>query len=455
MSFRYVENPLVFLNSICASAPNGRNVRAQSRTQKASQLAPANKQAGQFGSFHVDLKRHGGAGERKNTRKRRKRANDTDHADIDSLCQSRSNQSHTTSMVHTVPQASTPTAIYPPLKPSEILAFATFHIRRIAAMTIQAHPDRLTQVLRCRQWSCVPVALERFGKSTCLDSALFCVAAKLQQMTGYSISSIQVLSSYETALQKLQLALQTPEKHDHVDLLTTLQLLAVYEMLESLESSSWTRHIAGVEILTRPEGTHRSKGLPFALTAPMFADALLTGNDKFFESRPWQTWLYTAGDGYSLLPRASLALMSCFFDLPMLIADVKGAGNGSASLDNSTKYALLDRAHLLKARIRSALLTGEQNADNDNELVGSFDKLGLCLAGLLALDRIVAALRPADPRARELAEDKTEQLCAQMLQLELGAEEAYAASDLMSAFAVSTFQEQAGFVIVLPGRGDG
>lgn len=70
---------------------------------------------------------------------------------------------------------------------------------------------------------------------------------------------------------------------------------------------------------------------------------------------------------------------------------------------------------------------------------------------LVALDRVIASLHPIEQRNRQLTEDKTNELCAQLLQLELGAADAYPATDLMRGFQISSFQEYPGFIIVLPG----
>ena len=447
---QYFENPLLFLNSTGGSVPSGRNVRSQYRTS--THLVPTGKQEGRFGSFNVELKSGNSAAPCANMRKKRRVSRHVVSKEACSLPQP-PNGTESTSL--RILQDDTPPASHPRLDPLDVLAFATFHIRRLAAATIRANPERLTQVLRCRQWSTVgSFALQRVGKSPCLDSALYCVAAKLRLMTTSTISSLGVLSSYDHALQTLQSALQDSKQHEHVDLLITTQLLAVYEMLESLDNPAWAQHVAGAEILSQPQTPIWSTGqggqaLPFALTVPVFAEALLTGNDGFFESQSWQRSFHAGGVDAALFSHDSLTLVSCFSDLPSLIVDVKLARSGSRRPERATRDRLLDRAHLLRARILAALLSDEQYANRQTDALGSFDKLGLCLAGLIALDRVIASFDPVEPQAQRVAKSKTEELCAQMLQLDLGADEAYPAYDLMNMFRMSTFQQQDGFVIVL------
>ena len=59
---------------------------------------------------------------------------------------------------------------------------------------------------------------------------------------------------YEDALLKLQEALRSPKEHEVIDLRTSIQLLAMYEMLRSLDNPGWIQHIRGAKLLTQPGG---------------------------------------------------------------------------------------------------------------------------------------------------------------------------------------------------------
>lgn len=129
-------------------------------------------------------------------------------------------------------------------------------------------------------------------------------------------------------------------------------------------------------------------------------------------------------------------LASSVSDIAELLIDAK-LSSRSEKIDSGTRYALLDRAHNLKAHLRSGLLDSDLYSPVGCGGGGSFDRLGLYLAGLVSLDRLIESLRPVQTRAREASEDKTGELCAQLLQLELGAADAYPANDLLSAFELS------------------
>ena len=455
MRLQYQENPLLFLNSSGPSAPSGRNARAQARTQQAASLlsAPTN-QKGTFGQIQFNVKRDNDESSSKAPQKRRKAtAHLTGHTTTDSHRTQEQAARESPSNTVSATQGDSSNAA---LDPSEILAVATFHIRRIAAMTVRQHPDRLRDVLRCRQWSCVSLAFQRFGKCSCLDAALFSVAAKLRQITGGGVSSMVVLSSYTEALHELQRALQKPHEYDSLDLLTTTQLLAVYEMLDSLDEETWAKHVAGAISLARPleicsQDEKKASKLTFARAAPIFTDALLSGNDDVLHGYPWHSLLESALHLNPTLPSFCRGPMQCLVDLPEVLEDARIGRNADGS-NAASKLAVLDRAHALKARLRTGLLQNDLYSRNGESALESFDLLGMCLAALVALDRVIASLHPIEQRSQDVVEDRTNELCAQLLQLELGAADAYPATDLMRFFQISSFQENpSGFIIVLPG----
>jgi hypothetical protein len=271
-------------------------------------------------------------------------------------------------------------------------------------------------------------------------------------MTGGTASPLHVLSTYADALQRLQTALKAPSKHDHHDLMTTTQLLAVYEMLDSLEDGNWVKHVNGAGSLYRPQFEetqfpYQEKDMNFAEAAPLFTDALLNENYYFFQHGKWESALSTFIQD-SPLPDTCRELISCLFEIVPLLLETKSM-RSTLDSDRVATLSLQDRAHTLRNRLKKGLLESDVYFRTNYWL--KFDKLGLYLAALVALDRLIASLRPVEVYSGESIEDKTAELCAQLLQLELGTADAYAATDLMIAFQNSTFQLQAGYVIALPG----
>lgn len=457
MSSQYLENPILLVNSSGPSAASGRNVRAQFRTRQAAKRIRSESQCGQFGCFEL------GSGnpytpvqENSPVRKRNKRspANSKDAGTIAQWPRNvRQRRSPTPEVLHCEP----PPPTLPKLSPSEVLAYATFHIRLMSSMALLTNFDRLSQVLMCRQWSCISLPTDRLGKSDVLDSCLACVTARVCQLNGTISSTMDDMLMYEEALTKLQKALRTPKRHEVVDLRTSIQLLATYEMLKSFDNPGWAHHISGAKLLSQPQamimGEDLSgKGLSHALTLPIAAEALLTGDDSFFEGQPWRNLFKSVCDSYGLLSWSSMGLATCMVDLPMLISDTKTAFTDTRLLDTAVRDSLLNRAKLLRSRIRFDVLNEDAYVSDRGNKFGAFDELGMCLAGLVALDRVISSLRDNEIFTQKKIQSRTEEFCAQMVHLGLGAGGAYAAADLMFAFQMSPFRQEAAFIVVLPGR---
>ncbi|KAK3701407.1 hypothetical protein LTR37_015505 [Vermiconidia calcicola] len=423
MANLYNDAPVLFLNSNGAAFPSGRNARAHYRARETSTLAPSKAQGGHFEVFAVDPKRQSTSNSR-TPRKRRKQASGTDETNSGNAVQRLSE--HRKIAPHPSLSSYLRVSDATNINPSDVLAVATFHIRRIAAMTIHEDPGRLSEVLRCRQWSSVYLNLSHFGTVPCLDSALLCVAAKVRQMTGETSSPLVALSSYSEALLELQNALKSPEQHDSMDLLTTTRMLAVYEMLDSLENPTWAKHLAGAASLAHsqvivPRRNGSREELTFAQIAPLLTDALLTGDDDaILERYRLQSLLQAFMAGYSPSSTDSRILMSYLLDLLELISAAKTARQLVASRSQSVMHGILDRAQNLKTRLRKELLRSDLAMQRDDNAHDSYDRLAMGLAALVALDRLITSLRPAH---HDMHEDKTSELCAQLLQLNLGATE--------------------------------
>lgn len=270
MALHYIENPVLFLNSGANFViPNGRNARIKYRAQEAA--AHSSSTANENAHFGVLNFRRPHPRSRKGVKAGGKRRTQKDYA-----------ENETCNVAPCILAAPRPAlddhcqAVV--ADPANVLAVATFHIRRSAALTLKRHPDRLVEVLRCRQWSSLSITSDRLGRCRCLDHALTCVASKLAQITSGPTSNYLALSRYTCALQSLQVALNRPSQYDISDLQATTQLLAVFEMLDSIDSAAWRQHVTGAEILSRSNRFHHdatANSRRYAISAlPMIADAM-------------------------------------------------------------------------------------------------------------------------------------------------------------------------------------
>lgn len=426
----YDDKSLLFITSTDGRIPQGRNARAQHRTETASKAVPAK---GSFGT--IDL-RPADEAEGKHSRKRQRRTN-TSHGQSNYLVNGPVTDTLEPCQRDKLPRSlTTDWALF--INPTEILSVATFHVRRMAVVSMRSDPEEVANVLRRRQWSCVPFAHNCFGKDPCVDIAIMCVADRIRFLSGSPFSPLSMMKHYEKALRHLQTALDEPAKHHPQDILAAVQLLAVYEMLDSLDNDSWSKHVAGAATMIRtyttitPEALAKweSRGCGHAL--PMFGDALMKGDATFFRTYPWRELLWAIFEKLPDPPEGILDLMQCLRLLPSLLLDVDAAVSSNDGIDNELNFALLDRAHDIQYRMRNAL-GGNQLYTHCNyrELLTNFDFLGTFLAGLVATDRMIAALRP---KAIMFEQDATEELCTQLLQLELGASAQYPPAEILAGF---------------------
>ena len=107
-------------------------------------------------------------------------------------------------------------------------------------------------------------------------------------------------------------------------------------------------------------------------------------------------------------------MTSSLWDIPDLLIDANELFIRSEKAKLTAKYALLDRAHVLRARVRTELLNSDLSAPDFNALA-MYDKLALFLAALLGLEKTMESLRPVAMNA----DDETGDLCTQLLQTEL------------------------------------
>jgi len=339
-----------------------------------------------------------------------------------------------------------------------VLAYANFHIRLNASMAVVEECDRhrLTQILLRRQWACISLRAEQLARSTVLERAFECVATKVSQLNNTGASSLSDLLLYDEALQMLQEALLDPTQHDHTDLVTTVQLLAMYEMLNSFDRPDWKRHVSGLKLLAQPGAIargleHLEGNLPCTLTIPMVAEIFLTGeNEPFTNDYCGSLGLLSYTDYISLL-QSSHEYVNCLADLPKLIADGRAFSTTKATCDPGSKHNILERAASLRLRLRQALLKPDEHEARHQDKIGTPDTTGLCLAGLIVIDRLIGSISSIELSVRKSQEARTDEFCARMLHMDLGAVGAYVASDLMDMFRASSFPHPGTYVIVFPG----
>lgn len=114
----------------------------------------------------------------------------------------------------------------------DLSALTTFHVAHATATSLAIKPSRLTDILRCRQWSYLSYLPSRIGNCDALDRAAECVAARVQQWLAFPSEPISkdVLRLYSKALKALRTELENPDSYLRADVLCATQMLGLYEV---------------------------------------------------------------------------------------------------------------------------------------------------------------------------------------------------------------------------------
>ena len=406
-----VKEPLLFLTSTTGCAPSGRNVRVKARVQHALKHTPIkHHNEGAFSEFSVsttttsaDVRKRNESLHRAKARKRRRLPGSDDSQAL--VCK---------------PQLSTRPAVL--FDTSAVLALACFHVSRTGIDILRRRPDRMADILRWRQWtrtSFMPASTSR--ESPCTHSAIACLAVKLEDLLhsqwGDGGNSPRVLTCYSRSLAELRCALGSLCDGKAVDVVAAAQLLAVFEMLDSPESDTWTKHTTGAVALLMSSQTTGT--VPDDVCRPILVEALLDSGKGPYAQAPRQVLARRALPACTRQQNGSLdSRLSALVQQTAELIDRWHSTTKSNTLNFGASFALLAEAHELRSSLRN--LATIARTDEGTWLDGQgFDYLGFGLTCMVALDQMILALRPEGPRPMRDVEEDTYEICTQMLREEM------------------------------------
>jgi hypothetical protein len=215
----------------------------------------------------------------------------------------------------------------------DLSSLATFHIGQAAARALAAQPDKLSDVLRFRQWSYFNYLPGMYGHDECLDLAVRCVSLRVRHYLGGEIQAQRetVFQYHAAALQSLGLAVKDPVRAAQAEVLCAAEVMAIYELLEFANPRAWVIHIAGASSLLRLRGpkchnTDFEKALLLALVGPIYTEALISSSNCFLDDPRWKTALAASVLEHTTFSDCSeiiIALWIRNLDLPRLFNDVQ------------------------------------------------------------------------------------------------------------------------------------
>ncbi|KAI0153373.1 hypothetical protein BJ166DRAFT_627342 [Pestalotiopsis sp. NC0098] len=277
----------------------------------------------------------------------------------------------------------------------------------------------------------------RYGHCNYLDDALRCVAIRARRVlvpgtTGESTAG-DSYRFYGRALRGLQAAVDKQSDWLDPNILGTIEILSIYEILESpTQPRNWEHHIAGATRLIMARGPSRfeteyEKALLASMISPIILESLRKGEPCFLDEEPWQRVLvsmihkdvsYFAARGEGYMTMWILGARS-----PRIVVDLFRATANPKSLSDRDIDDLEARCRCMKAdleqwRRRTAEqeeLERQQEAERSKRRASSLSSspgssvgssgeggdvknelLGASLASLAIACRLLGAVSPHD-----------------------------------------------------------
>ncbi|KAI4177392.1 MAG: hypothetical protein LQ343_000372 [Gyalolechia ehrenbergii] len=322
----------------------------------------------------------------------------------------------------------------------DLSALTALHIERTTAQPLQDKPSCLLEILRYRQWSYFSYMPWRYGHTRCLDDALCCVAARVRQwITKPGRPDDQVLVLYSKAVKSLQAAIDDPIQRMQPDVLCAVEVLSIFQLLDTERWDSWTLHAAGAANLIRLRGpgryeTNFEKALFLAQVGPIITEATLDASPCFLEEPAWQRLFQTVVLGKSVSSSYSdvfVRLWACISAIPGLTRNTRLAIRRDGKFSRLAREQL--RSRIFDHRSRLMRLGVEENLASvvpygqiecsyllmeqaETEL--RYDILGVLARNLIRLERLIVAL---DSSVAISLEAHVQELARNVLEIERAA----------------------------------
>ncbi|KAK8069859.1 hypothetical protein PG994_006475 [Apiospora phragmitis] len=290
----------------------------------------------------------------------------------------------------------------------DLSALTMVQVGQTASAILELQSNELSGLVSRRRRSYLSFVPIKYGHSPYLDDAVKCLAMRARRVLVPSARppETQEILQYSRALQSLQNAVNGQNWHN-ADVLCTVELLCLYELLESKRSHAWERHIAGAARLIQMRGPMRfltpyDMSLLFSLMGPLVFESCRLNQACFLDEEPWQRLLkYVISPDELLSARSHIAIFSwcIFIKFPRLLRDVTNLMYGDTQDDQTVLYerALAFRAELHQWRKEfDAIVAATGNRRNlstfdtdvrselsgaNLELLSSANRLLTCLSG--------------------------------------------------------------------------
>ncbi|KAK5687141.1 hypothetical protein LTS10_001278 [Elasticomyces elasticus] len=312
----------------------------------------------------------------------------------------------------------------------DVLIIAAQHVRRTTARLASLQPWRLAELLRCRQWAILPVRQLQVNEP--VTGAYAFLAMRLQHVVFGGGTSIETLSGHDWALRSLRSALCHSSRYPHDGLILASRLLAIAELLELQSSTNWHFHTAGTAALIRSvldsRDTRHSPGLSDFV--PTLLEAFLNHEDLVVPNAPWQAMIRPLIDEHVRNTALADDVACQLIGIAALIAETNVVTRQNlVQVSNvNSLQCLLSRATDARQPLKRLLMNLQLQDETHAEI------LGLCLAALLGIDKVIDILQPTPAGTDSSYKDDSIELGMQIMQDDLKRSAKFPAASLIAAF---------------------
>ncbi|KAH8705618.1 hypothetical protein BGW36DRAFT_403159 [Talaromyces proteolyticus] len=315
------------------------------------------------------------------------------------------------------------------LDPTNFSALTSIHIGAACKGIFAEEPTHLKGLLTCHEKSYFSHLPQRFGQSACLDNALFCLVIKIASLMApcSALSNTLILAKYGKALATLQAALEGSASWTLADTLCAVEVLALFEILNSPTEGSWSQHIAGAAKMIRLRGPQDFKSeydrdLLIAMIGPIVCESFANNESCFFEGQDWlQLIQYCATGNNSFSDRSDLAI-----SISQILVRMPGlAKRTTYAIFNQDSLTVYDRQqierdlnqarqeiHQWRTNFNRFIVLSVERIAHQLDLGKRFELLGTSLVLATFINRFIGAICP---NQRCWAEEEA-QACATEIQ---------------------------------------
>ncbi|KAH8657980.1 hypothetical protein BX600DRAFT_62056 [Xylariales sp. PMI_506] len=177
----------------------------------------------------------------------------------------------------------------------QISSLTATHVGHAAAAFFEHHPSQLVTLLRQPKISYLRHIANRYGESSYLDDTVHALMLKIRELLNPLDQKSQksILLHHGRALATLQLAINDPIKRLQPDVLCTIELLGLLEVLNRTGENIWAHHVAGAASLIQARGPESftsiyEKDLLLSLVSPIICETFRTNRTCFLQEPRWQ-----------------------------------------------------------------------------------------------------------------------------------------------------------------------